>query len=325
MIDQQKISIGRLRQAYNLTDTDVDELIQALWPNAVFPAELWHRAHDKFWRDFADSNQAVYDMDSPTLPQANLSLNRFQTYMFAHDIMDFFRRLSLNIHVNALKQGLAYILEESYEDTDSVFTEERELLFNSLNRLETEDFSEQYSPDSDLFDKPIFFISISSYHFIAYIFVNTIMVDRDAAIKQLRNFPLCKEQKGITQALLESILKTTLQDSADEKTAMVIPLCERSSQDGKLVFSIPSAVWEGRPEPAVRDTMREKYPLAVIAYVLLYWCGSPKSATASKNTQGRKTYVGRLLAQKEYRDDKSYRNLMDALLQEAESYSIFKA
>ena len=38
----------------------------------------------------------------------------------------------------------------------------------------------------------------------------------------------------------------------------------------------------------------------------------------------RKTHVGRLLAGKEYRDDKSYRNLMDMLLKEAETYTIIK-
>ena len=61
-------------------------------------------------------------MESPTLPQVDLSLKRFQTYLLAHDIMDFFRRLSLNIHVNVLKPGLTSILEESYEDMESIFS-----------------------------------------------------------------------------------------------------------------------------------------------------------------------------------------------------------
>lgn len=71
--------------------------------------------------------------------------------------------------------------------------------------------------------------------------------------------------------------------------------------------------------------MKEKYPLAVIAYVLLYWCGPQKSENSHKTPQGRKTHVGRLLAGKEYRDDKSYRNLMDMLLKEAEACTIIKA
>lgn len=325
MSDQQKISVGQVRQAYDLSANEVERLIQALWSDAVFPMELWHRTHETFWRPFTDSNKTLYKMESPTLPQVNLSLKRFQTDLFAHDIMEFFRKLSLSIHAHALKQGLTYILEESYENTDSVFPEEREFLFSSLNRLETEDFFEQYSRDSELFEKPIFSIPVSSSHFIAHIFANTIMVDRDAAIRYLRHYPLSREVKGITRALVESVLRAASPESAVTDKAAIVPTCERSSQDGKLVFRIPGAIWEGRPDTAVRDAMKETYPLAVIAYVLLYWCGPQKSQTSHKNPQGRKTHVGRLLAEKEYRDEKSYRNLVDMFLKEADAYSILKA
>jgi len=161
--------MGRVRQAYDLTANEVEQLIQSLWPDAVFPVELWNRTHETFWRAFADARQAVYKMESPTLPQVDLSLKRFQTYLLAHDIMDFFRRLSLNIHVNVLKPGLTSILEESYEDMESIFSKEREFLFNSLDRLNTENIFEQYSPDSALFEKPVCSIPVSSYHFIAYL------------------------------------------------------------------------------------------------------------------------------------------------------------
>lgn len=201
MLDQQKISVGRVRQAYDLTANEVEQLIQSLWPDAVFPVELWNRTHETFWRAFADARQAVYKMESPTLPQVDLSLKRFQTYLLAHDIMDFFRRLSLNIHVNALKPGLTSILEESYEDMESIFSKEREFLFTSLDRLNTENIFEQYSPDSALFEKPVCSIPVSSYHFIAHIFVDTIMLDRDSAIRHLRHYPLRREVKGIPAPL----------------------------------------------------------------------------------------------------------------------------
>ena len=210
-------------------------------------------------------------------------------------------------------------------DTASVFPEEREFLFSSLKILSTEDIFAQYSPDSPLFVKPIFSIPASSYHFIAHIFTDTIMVDRDIAIRYLRYYPLRQEVKGITRALVESLLRAAPPESSVSDKAAAVPLCERSPQDEKLVFRIPGAFWEGRPDAAVRDAMKEKYPLSVIAYVLLYWCGPQKSETSHKTPQGRKTHVGRLLAGKEYRDDKSYRNLMDMLLKEAETYAIIKA
>jgi hypothetical protein len=77
MLDQQKISMGRLRQAYLLTANEVETVIQALWPDKVFPMELWQRIHAKYWRGFADSNQAVYNIESPALPENSIRTNTF--------------------------------------------------------------------------------------------------------------------------------------------------------------------------------------------------------------------------------------------------------
>jgi hypothetical protein len=121
MSDQQKISMGRVRQAYNLNNNEVERVIQALWPDAVFPVELWSWTHGTFWRAFAEVNQATYKIESPALPEIDFSAKYFHTHLCAVDVVSFFRKLSLNIHVNALREGLHYILEESYEDIDAVF------------------------------------------------------------------------------------------------------------------------------------------------------------------------------------------------------------
>ena len=59
--------------------------------------------------------------------------------------------------------------------------------------------------------------------------------------------------------------------------------------------------------------MKDEYSDAIIAYVLLKWRKIPK------------TRIGQLLSKKQFEDDKSYRNLVDRLLQETEQYSIVKA
>lgn len=321
MLDQQKISLGRVRQAYRLTSNEVETLIQAMWPHAVFPVELWRRALETYWKDFADSNQTVYNMESPALPQPCLSDKRFHTYLFGCDIMDFFRKLSRNIHVNALELGLKYILEETYDEIENIFPEEREFLFHSLKRLETEDFLDQYSPDSPLLEESIFTIPASSYHFISHIFVDTILVNRDDTIRFLRNHPLHKEVKGITRALVDSILNAMPPESPKVQTEQ--PAVEEA-EDGKLVFRIPSTVWRGKPDHAVYDAMKDTYPLPVIAYVLFYWCSADKPETGHKTQMGRKTQLGRLFTEKEYSDPKSYRNLMNRLLEEADAYTIIQ-
>lgn len=319
MTDRQIITLGRVRQAYGLTAREGDMLVQALWPDAVQPLELWRATYDSCWQAFVAGRHAAY---GPSVPEPNMGI---QTYLLGFDVMEFFRKISTIVPLNSLRYGLNVLLEEAFEDTASVFPDEREFLFSSLERLKTEDIFEQYSPDSPLFEKTIFSIPASSYHFIAHIFADTIMVDRDVAIRYLRYYPLCREVKGITRALVEAVLQTASPESSVADKMAAVPLCERAPQDEKLVFRIPGAFWEGRPDAAVRDAMKEKYPLAVIAYVLLYWCGPQKSETSHKTPQGRKTHVGRLLAGKEYRDDKSYRNLMDMLLREAETYTIIKA
>ena len=312
MTDRQIIPLGRVRQAYGLTAREGDMLVHALWPDAVQPLELWRTAYDSCWQAFVAGRHAAYGIQIPEFPSVPEPDMGIQTYLLGFDVMEFFREISTLVPLNSLRYGLNVILEESFEDTASVFPEEREFLFSSLERLKAENIFEQYSPDSPLFEKTIFSIPASSYHFIAHIFADTIMVDRDVAIRYLRYYPLRREVKGITRALVEAVLQTASPESSVADKAAAVP-------------RIPGAFWEGRPDAAVRDAMKEKYPLSVIAYVLLYWCGPQKSETSHKTPQGRKTHVGRLLAGKEYRDDKSYRNLMDMLLKEAETYAIIKA
>ena len=43
MLNQERIPIGKLKQAYGLSAMKIDELLAALWPNDVFPYELWDK------------------------------------------------------------------------------------------------------------------------------------------------------------------------------------------------------------------------------------------------------------------------------------------
>ena len=208
MLDQQKIPMGRVRQAYGLSVNEVESVIQTLWPYAVFPVELWRKTHEQYWRGFADSNQAVYRIESPALPEVDTAKPYFHVHLCALDVMAFFRKLSLNIQAGLLQQGLQYILDELYEDYATLFQEEREFLFKTLLRLETVDPIEQYSPSSELFENKILSLPSSSYHFISHIFTDTVLVDKVAVIRLLRNYPLRQEVKGITHALVTFVLKT---------------------------------------------------------------------------------------------------------------------
>jgi hypothetical protein len=169
MLYLERISIGRVKQAYGLNENEAENAIHSLWPDNVFPVELWRRTHEIYWRAFTDSNQGVYKIEIPALPEMDTTKKFFHTYLCSVDVMTFFRKLSLNIQASILQEGLKYILEESYEDIDSVFPEERQLLFSSLARLKTVDIFDQYSPDPELFEEKILSLPNSIYHFISHI------------------------------------------------------------------------------------------------------------------------------------------------------------
>lgn len=223
MTDRQNITIGRVRQAYGLTAREGEMLVQALWPDAAQPLGLWHTTYENCWQAFVAGSHVAYGTQMPEFPSVPDPDAGIQTYLLGFDVMEFFRTISTVVPLNTLRYGLDVILEESFEDTASVFPKEREFLFNSLERLKTEDIFEQYSPDSPLFEKPIFSIPASSYHFIAHIFVDSIMVDRDVAIRYLRYYPLRREAKGITRALVEAVLRTAPPESSVADKAVAVP------------------------------------------------------------------------------------------------------
>ncbi|CAK7026172.1 MAG: hypothetical protein DELT_02593 [Desulfovibrio sp.] len=324
MLDPQKISMGRVCQAYGLNKNEVEKTIQVLWPDAVFPVELWSKVHEAYWRAFADSNQAVYKIESPVLPEVDKTQKFFHTYLCSVDVMTFFRKLSLNVQASTLQEGLKNILQETYDDIDSIYPEERTFLFSTLSRLETVDIYDQFSPDSELFEEKILSLPISSYHFISHIFPETVVVDKMTALHYwsvIRGYPLKQEVKGITHDLVKSVIKDAAQGTppvletppAPEEPAGEVPPQERGN-----IIHVPAAMWEGRPPSAIRDAMKSEYSDAVIAHVLHYWCGTPKT------TIGNVLLGGTLPPDKMPTDDKTFRNLTNKLLKEAESLTIVK-
>ena len=255
--------MGRVRQAYGLSANEVESVIQALWPHAVFPVELWRMAHEQYWRGFADSNQAVYRIESPALPEVDTAKPYFHVHLCALDVMAFFRKLSLNIQAGLLQQGLQYILDELYEDYATLFQEEREFLFKTLLRLETVDPIEQYSPSSELFEEKILSLPPSSYHFISHIFADTVLVDAVAVIRLLRNYPLRQEVKGITHAFVAFVLKTFPEElpgapfSVDQAYVQVpASLSTGSRKDHERIQATRQAC-----EEVVKELYREKQVL----------------------------------------------------------------
>lgn len=276
MIDLQKIPMSRVRLAYELTPYEADALVQALCPDAVFPLELWHRAYERFWKDYAQTAAMRYKTECLILPDVALTPGkRFFTDLCGFDVMDFFKKLSRCIDSKVLKIGLEYVLSETFSTVDTIYSEERDFLFTTLRKLE------QRGPEYDIFaieniDDEVLFLPNSSYHFISRIFFDTMLVDRAAAILKLHDFPLRHELKGLTHAVVDSILNTPQQKipnvsieatPAAQQTAEVRPL-EPQEQDAIFV---PRSAWAGKTKEAIRDALRgEGLADEYIVHILLH-------------------------------------------------------
>lgn len=90
MFEQEKIAVSRLRQAYNLSATEADNLVLSLWPSKAFPLELWQEAHETYWRSFAERNASLYGLEIPSLPEVG-DAQTFNSYLLSCDVMLFFR------------------------------------------------------------------------------------------------------------------------------------------------------------------------------------------------------------------------------------------
>lgn len=221
--DPNKVSMSRLRLAYALNDHYVAIVMAALWPHALFPLELWRKTHDMFWRGFADSVARFYSIVIPEFPDSDATKEKyFHAHLYAQDIENLFSMLASRIHVNALREGLRYIVSMTYENIDdTMFQDKMDGLFEQLSRIEENNdykFPQRLPKEKfiALMEQKIFSIPPSSYFFIPKMYQDTILVDTVAAIRQLHflNIPFKTEVKGITLALVNSVHKALAEEAA---------------------------------------------------------------------------------------------------------------
>ena len=87
MTDRQIITLGRVRQAYGLTAREGGMLVQALWPDAVQPLQLWRTAYDSCWQAFVAGNHVAYGTQMPEFPSVPDPDARIQTYLLGFYMM----------------------------------------------------------------------------------------------------------------------------------------------------------------------------------------------------------------------------------------------
>ena len=239
--DPNKVSMSRLRLAYALNDHYVAIVMAALWPHALFPLELWRKTHDMFWHGFADSVARFYSIVIPEFPASDATEEKyFHAHLYAQDMENLFSMLASRIHVNALREGLRYIISMTYENIEYVtFQDKIDDLFERLSKIEENNdykFPQRLPKEKfiALMEEKIFGFPPSLYFFISKMYQDTILVDTVAAIRQLHflKLPFKTEVKGIPRSLVESVHKAL----AEEAASTIIP----TSQPQEQVTAPPS-------------------------------------------------------------------------------------
>ena len=235
MLDQEKITIGKLKQAYNLNAQDVETLLCALSPDNAFPYVLWQKAYSTFWRGSASEISRLYKVDNPQFPDAGTLPDKyFPTGTYAAWIVEFFTKLSAMVNVAALEKGLEHIIEATYDGEAFAFKQPKEDLFHTLYLSEKNiaNITRINGVRDNRSALPV------HYEFIAHFFPDTVVVDKAAAVHYLDScaYPLRQEVKGLSRAFVERTITeppTPPQDDippqdntppeAEETTAHVVP------------------------------------------------------------------------------------------------------
>ena len=113
-----------------------------------------------------------------------------------------------------------------------------------------------------------------TYPQITDIFFDTMLVDRTAAIKFLRDYPLRREVKGITRTIVASILNipvSELPTAFEKETPLVALETTMPSEKPQAPLSVPTALWKGKTKEHICAVLREKgWDKLEIAHVLFH-------------------------------------------------------
>ncbi|MDR2489696.1 MAG: hypothetical protein LBD42_09450 [Desulfovibrio sp.] len=329
MLNPERIPIGKLKQAYGLNERDIQRLLSALPPDGTFPDTLWRNAYKSFWFGPLESYLSGYRIGTLFKP-SKLDFLLFPEIAIQHDdyfyiskleeqIIVLFMSLSGILISNILQDGINYIFEEIYDDCNDIFRNEREILFNKISE-EDKNYDikfrtcENISQLLETMDWKRHAIPHKYFTFLSSVFIDSIIVNKSAAVRYIFEcgYPLRREVKGISKAILERITASVAQNAPvhDIVSSADLP----STPELPPIF-VPSELWQGKTPQAVRDGMKQEgYADPVIAHVLFTWC-------KLKN----KKRIGILLGDNPDQDESAHRRRANNLLDEARTLTISSA
>ena len=310
MLNKKLITIGKLKQAYELNNDNIDDLLEAFLTDKdkIFPYALWKRAHDKFWAEAIRTAVSIYGIEAPLLPVVtNLPEEHYPYDLHTHYTMQFFSDLLRTIKSSELERGVNYIMDATYGG-EFPHKEGKDTFFSALSQ---DEWSQRNRTSGYL---KIESTTTANYSFISASFIDTITVDKKAAILWLESlgYSLRREVQGISHALVKSILAEKLDQPA-------LGISTKSKQKPTSpcpswpirTICVPRALWEEKnPESAFAALKETKLPNEVIAHILY-----------NRMFFDNKTEIGKWIFAVQ-RSDSAYIKRVDKLLSKALKMSI---
>ena len=296
MLDPQRTTIAKLKEAYELNEQEAEQLLNALYPGAVYLFDVWRQSFAKWGMDWKFGKKQEGEAENPQFPYVP---EKFcPTRIFAIQLVASLFDPARLCNISPLEEGFDAVILATYDDSPFPFQAEKEALFR-LMRKETKEFHRQKHTENAWRLTHHF---STEYDFIHQMFPDTIVVDKAAAVRHLYTcgYSLRHEVKGLSRALVEQITASNN---------------EQPAENPKTAIAVPAALWDGKTNPAVRDALRESnYSDPVVAYVLYEWCGLTN-----------KTQIGMLLGPVGALPDSTSLRRANRLLAEADKLTIRKA
>ena len=305
MLNQDYISIGRLRQAYKLNGQEAGILIATLERvNGLDLYALWHESV-RFVAVEENNKKSIYDeVVEPYFPDtSDMGQGPLEGRILTKRLLRHFLYSARSGEPREYLQRIFNrVLHFTYDDPE----EQQALLVNHILDLIYEQRVMGFR-GKDKVDISWEYVSPELFTEFCGFFDDTIFANKKAAVLWLfeEGYSQVRSVKGLSMEFARRIVA-----AASTVQAQTTPAVPASSPSSTAII-VPRALWEGKDSTAAFEALREnKFSDTVIAYVLFHWC----------NLQN-KTEIGRMLIQSP-KESSTYLHRVNGLLKKAAALNI---
>ena len=318
MLHQERIPIGKLKQAYDLNEQEADILITVLARQRCIDLyESWREAEYFFVAKENPNDATDKEARKPYFPDVlDLGGDILQERIATKRMLRFFLfRARAKTPREHLQKRFNRILQFTYDAADKAYID----LVAQILDLIYEQCIIGYRC-RDKVDIAWEYVSPELFTKFCSFFDDAISVDKAAAVRYLyeSGYPLKREVKGLSYAIVERITATTA--SHPQVEHITAPHAVHPPEDTPVApaassIAVSSDLWEGKSSEAICKAMSDDgFDKPIIAYVLYAW------------RKKSKTEIGRLLGPRgENEHDSASRRRTNELLKEAAAFTITSA